>query len=134
MTDNFYLFFLLSNRNWYRRRIEQKPLMPKCSSKNKVHCIADIYAQSLFLALKWPFPKDRENHSFYWGQRQSRHKQGVYFIIVLWADYSRTKESAQVNRFQWTPWTQRHLLPYQNFNFLFYFGWSGRAFHKSDKT
>ena len=28
--------------------------------------------------------------------------QGVYFIIVLWADY--LEESAQVNRFQWTPW------------------------------
>ena len=28
--------------------------------------------------------------------------QGVYFIIVLWADYL---ESAQVNRFQWTPWS-----------------------------
>ena len=46
-------------------------------------------------------------------------KQGVYFIIVLWADY--LEESAQVNRFQWTPWCtvvglwgQYHKKSYQN--------------------
>ena len=35
----------------------------------------------------------------------------VYFIIVLWADY--LEESAQVNRFQWTP-----CLKFQNTSFL----------------
>ena len=34
-------------------------------------------------------------------QNQGPYNQGVYFIIVLWADY--LEESAQVNRFQWTP-------------------------------
>ena len=38
------------------------------------------------------------NSNIYTYQYES---QGIYFIIVLWADYL---ESAKVNRFQWTPW------------------------------
>ena len=38
--------------------------MPKYFSKNKVHCIADIYAHSLFLALKWPITEVYEKVNF----------------------------------------------------------------------
>ena len=57
---------------------------------------------------KFPIPNINFSRNLVFNQSNffdERNHQGVYFIIVLWGDY--LEESAQVNRFHWTPWKPR---------------------------